>query len=213
MGTTPHVSSLNSVIASIASAHYSYISSKFTDVKGPIISLVDNIEDDILRIRQSNKNNDVPVNEERLPYYVISPKDITPQLHQPHLDKFKAIINKNTVNGTAQKLLFRLIDLKLKSKVYVTNYAQALKLLEYLYCTQTNAMQYSTVNPYINETLKGEITFPSSSTINKLTNLEDKGVIYSVETILATKAVITVDDEPTKLILTPTPTYHTANDF
>lgn len=105
-------------------------------------------------------------------------------------------------NGSNEKTLFRLVDLDLKARTYVTNYAQALVLMEYILCTNLRAFQYTVRNPHIDDDFIGRVSVGEPA-VTKVTDLESKGVVYKVEVELSSNAVLTIPLSEQKLILTP----------
>lgn len=105
-------------------------------------------------------------------------------------------------NSSVEKTLFRLVDLDLKARTYVTNYAQALVLVEYILCTNLRAFQYTVRNPHIDDDFTGRVSV-SEPSVTKVTDLESKGVVYKVEVELSSNAVLTIPLSEQKLILTP----------
>lgn len=105
-------------------------------------------------------------------------------------------------SGGMLKTLFRLVDLDLKARVYVTNYAQALVLLEYILCTNLRAFQYTVINPHLSDSIIGRVSVGEPA-VSKVTDLENNGNMYKVEVELKSNAVLTIPVSEQKLILTP----------
>lgn len=272
--TTPYISSLNTAINCISQTYFDYLNLWFSDVRGFVISIEDDPEVDLRRIREVNKQAKLPENKEHLPYLVVTPSEISPTTTHPELDKYKLIkqqminatdiiwdngeltftasghgltvgssielvgflpdayngnykvtvtttdgfvvplvtnpgsifrsgqIQKDKKEGNLVKTLFRLVQLNLKAKVYVTNYAQALVVLEYLYCTGTNSLSYEIVNPHLSDTLKGRISLLTPS-LAKVYDLESKGTVYQISVPLESNVVATIPLIQEKVILNP----------
>lgn len=280
--TTPHVSSLNTAINAISQTYYDYLNLWFSDIRGFVISVEDDPEVDLRRIREVNKQSNLPENKEHLPYLVVTPNQISPVTTHPELDKYKLIkqqmvnfteiiwdngeltftanghgltagssielvgflpeayngnyevtvattggfavplatnpgsisrsgqVQKDKRDGNLVKTLFRLVQLNLKAKVYVTNYAQALVVLEYLYCTGTNSLSYEMVNPHLSDTLKGRISLLTPS-LAKVYDLESKGTVYQISVPLESNAVATIPLRQEKIILNPILDFYNAD--
>lgn len=179
--------------------YYNHIKSYVNNVRGVTTTPDDSTEVDLDRIWQVNnkipqdadreavvkgQEEDRKINKEYVPFVVFTPivldtiiKNMVPA------EKFEA--EYTGVDGRKRKVKTRAITLRVRSKIYVTNWLQALVIIEYLIAATPNTMKF----PYYLFNLPHarpedmstdgtmSITGPS---ILKIKNLREDGHLYCI---------------------------------
>lgn len=204
MPSEVYISSLNVANATIVRATLDKLNTYFTGIRGAVLNPEDSTDSDLRRIREVNTQTSTttPENKEHLPFLVVTPIEYKATINKPSDEKYKLTLTRNNTTGVSSQTLFRLLDANYKAKIYVTNYKQALLLLEYFYCTINTAIQYSMENPHFLQTFEGRISL-SNPTISKVTDLLNKGIVYVVTISLSSNIVITIPQSAGKIILNP----------
>lgn len=182
-------SSMYYIIMGLLTHYHGDISGYLSDVSVKVISPDDTTEQDLFRIRSESVNN-----TETLPALVMSLTDVGHILDgNPTLEKYKV-----RVSGTEQTN-YRLVRLSYKSKLYYSNYSEALRAFEYLMITNTNSSPFSYTLPFLGAapgtTFNGSYQ-AKAPTIDKITKLEDNGTIYRVVQKIESISVIALPVAP-----------------
>lgn len=191
MGKTPYQTSIHAAIEGSGRAYFTWLSATVSGIRGVVFTTEDNPEEDLRRIREQNVYND-NTNMELVPFVVCSQKGLTryPIRHAPNSAKFSAI------SSTGRGFKYRNVKFDLSIRTYVTNYAQALQIVEAITVEFLTEQKFQYENPYFSgiegesSEFSGVMTFGDPE-IFKVYRLKEKDLLYRVGQTVSVSAVLT----------------------